>query len=73
MSMRGAGAKSGPPTLAAPGETMKTITTALMATLAFAVPTPAARAGSELMPGISTGIPMGVPLPEGVYSITIPT
>lgn len=32
-----------------------------------------ARAGSELMPGISTGIPLGAPLPEGLWSITIPT
>ncbi|WP_454916570.1 transporter [Xanthobacter sediminis] len=32
-----------------------------------------AKAGSELMPGISTGIPLGAPLPEGLWSITIPT
>ena len=32
-----------------------------------------AYAGSQLMPGISTGIPMGIPLPEGVYGISIPT
>jgi len=32
-----------------------------------------ARAGSELVPGISTGIPLGAPLPEGLWSITIPT
>mgnify|MGYP001765309092 CR=1 FL=1 len=37
----------------------------LSSTLAFA--------GSELFPGISTGIPLGAPLPEGVYLITIPT
>ncbi|NLH80513.1 MAG: transporter [Phyllobacteriaceae bacterium] len=30
-------------------------------------------AGSELMPGITTGIPLGAPLPEGLYMITIPT
>lgn len=72
--MRGAGDKSDPPAWdRAWGETMKTITTALIGTLALGVPATAAHAGSELMPGISTGIPMGVPLPEGVYSITIPT
>lgn len=35
--------------------------------------TTASQAGSELPPGVTTGIPLGVPLPEGVYDITIPT
>jgi hypothetical protein len=30
-------------------------------------------AGSELTPGVSTGLALGAPLPEGLYSITIPT
>ncbi len=51
---------------------MKTIRTFIAGVLALALPA-AAQAGSELMPGISTGIPMGFPLPEGLYSITIPT
>lgn len=34
--------------------------------------TPAAFANSELQPGITAGIPLGAPLPEGVFSITLP-
>lgn len=30
-------------------------------------------AASELSPGVSTGLALGAPLPEGVYDITIPT
>lgn len=30
-------------------------------------------AGSEILPGISAGIPLGAPLPEGLWSVTIPT
>lgn len=30
-------------------------------------------AGSELPPGVSTGLALGAPLPEGVYDVTIPT
>jgi len=30
-------------------------------------------AGSELTPGVSTGLALGAPLPEGLYDITIPT
>ncbi len=52
---------------------MKAISKAVVAALALTLAAPAANAGSELMPGISTGIPMGVPLPEGVYLISIPT
>lgn len=56
-----------------------TITTKTLAAAAVAgalltgLPVPRAQAGSELMPGISTGIPLGAPLPEGLWSITIPT
>lgn len=52
---------------------MKNNRTWIAAALLAALPMSAAQAGSELMPGISTGIPMGYPLPEGLYSITIPT
>ncbi|MDI9849238.1 transporter [Rhodoblastus sp. 17X3] len=31
-----------------------------------------ARAGSELQPGTSVGLALGAPLPEGVYSLTLP-
>lgn len=54
-------------------------TTKTLAALAVAgacltgMPLTGAHAGSELMPGISTGIPLGAPLPEGLWSITIPT
>jgi hypothetical protein len=30
-------------------------------------------AASELSPGVSTGLALGAPLPEGIYDITIPT
>lgn len=40
--------------------------------IAAALSSPAC-AGSEILPGISTGIALGAPLPEGIYSITIPT
>jgi hypothetical protein len=56
-----------------------TITKTSLAALAVAAvaltgaPLTGAQAGSELMPGISTGIPLGAPLPEGLWSITIPT
>lgn len=36
------------------------------------LPIGAAQAGSEMVPGISTGFPVGAPLPEGLWSITIP-
>ncbi|MET3354316.1 UNVERIFIED_ORG: hypothetical protein ABID33_002227 [Xanthobacter viscosus] len=32
-----------------------------------------AYAGSEILPGLSTGLPMGAPLPEGLWSITFPS
>ncbi len=32
-----------------------------------------AKADSQLFPGISTGIPLGVPLPEGVFAVSIGT
>lgn len=52
---------------------MTSITKVAAAALALGLAAPAAEAGSELFPGISTGIPMGLPLPEGVYVISIPT
>ncbi|MET3354348.1 UNVERIFIED_ORG: hypothetical protein ABID33_002259 [Xanthobacter viscosus] len=30
-------------------------------------------AGSQILPGLSTGLPMGAPLPEGLWSITFPS
>jgi hypothetical protein len=33
---------------------------------------PAAHANSEIQPGISTGIPLGAPLPEGLFVIDMP-
>lgn len=45
----------------------------VIALLGSALTITTAQAGSQLMPGISTGLPLGAPMPEGVYSITIPT
>jgi hypothetical protein len=45
---------------------------ALLACTALAGATSAAHAGSELTPGISTGLALGAALPEGLYNITIP-
>lgn len=42
----------------------------LVGALALAAGTGEGLAGSQLPPGISTGIPTGAPLPEGVYTIT---
>jgi len=55
------------------GGEMKTIVKTLAAGTMLAASTVTAFAGSELFPGISTGIPLGAPLPEGVYVIGIPT
>lgn len=52
---------------------MKTLTKILAAATLAALPMSPAHAGSQLMPGISTGIPLGAPLPEGVWLIDIPT
>lgn len=52
---------------------MKNIYTALaLGAASLAVSTTIAAAGSELQPGLSTGIALGVPLPEGVYVLTLP-
>ncbi len=54
--------------------TKKLLAASAVAGLALtSLPMTEAQAGSELMPGISTGIPLGAPLPEGLWSITIPT
>lgn len=52
---------------------MKVLAKAAAAVAALGMTVPAAEAGSKLMPGISTGIHMGFPLPEGAYLISIPT
>lgn len=52
---------------------MRTLAKTLAAGTMLAASTVTALAGSELFPGISTGIPLGAPLPEGVYVISIPT
>lgn len=48
---------------------MKTVAAGAM----LAASTVTALAGSELFPGITTGIPLGAPLPEGVYLVSIPS
>lgn len=45
----------------------------LLAGVMLGASTLSALAGSELLPGISTGLPLGVPLPEGLYVISIPS
>lgn len=52
---------------------MNKTTKILLAGVALCAMSVDALAGSELLPGISTGIPLGVPLPEGLYVISIPT
>lgn len=52
---------------------MKSITKALVGAVALTVAAPAAQAGSELLPGITTGIPLGLSLPEGVYVVSLPS
>lgn len=47
-----------------------TIKSCLAGALALAATATSASAGSELLPGISTGIPIGAPLPEGVWNVT---
>lgn len=55
-------------------KTTKTLAAmAVAGSFLLSLPASEAYAGSELMPGISTGIPLGAPLPEGLWSITIPT
>ncbi len=48
-----------------------TIKLAALGAVALAASSSAVLAGSQLTPGISTGIALGAPLPEGVYDITI--
>jgi hypothetical protein len=48
-----------------------TIKLAALGACALAASTTAALAGSELPAGVTTGIALGAPLPEGVYDITI--
>ena len=48
-----------------------TIKFAALGACALAATTTAALAGSELPAGVTTGIALGAPLPEGVYDITI--
>ena len=51
---------------------MKTsIKLAALGAVALAATSTAALAGSELAPGITTGLTIGAPLPEGVYDISI--
>jgi len=52
---------------------MKTHLKVLAAGTMLVASTVSAFAGSQLFPGISTGIPLGAPLPEGVYVISIPS
>lgn len=47
-----------------------TITVAALGACALAASSTAALAGSELQPGITTGIAVAVPLPEGVYDFS---
>lgn len=49
--------------------TIKKLAAALLASSALVG---AAQAGSELTPGISTGLALGAALPEGLYNISIP-
>ena len=48
-----------------------TIKFAALGACALAASTTAALAGSTLPAGVTTGIALGAPLPEGVYDITI--
>ncbi|MCI4680372.1 transporter [Rhodoblastus acidophilus] len=48
------------------------IVAAAMGCLSLCATATTSFAGSELQPGISTGIPLGAPLPEGVFVITMP-
>ncbi len=52
---------------------MKKISCCAGALVSLLLSTASGFAGSELFPGITTGIPLGPPLPEGLYMITIPT
>ncbi|MGQ3676443.1 transporter [Xanthobacter sp. TB0139] len=52
---------------------MKALAKAAAVTAALGLSVSVAEAGSKLMPGISTGIHLGFPLPEGAYLISIPT
>lgn len=45
----------------------------MMALVASGLSAAPALAGSELLPGISTGIALGAQMPEGVYVVAIPT
>jgi len=48
-----------------------TVKYAVLGACALAASSTAVLAGSELFPGITTGLPVGTPLPPGVYSVTI--
>ena len=48
-----------------------TIKFAALGACALAATSTAALAGSESLPGLSTGVALGAPLPEGVYDISI--
>jgi len=48
-----------------------TVKYAVLGACALAASSTAALAGSELTPGITAGLPVGTPLPPGVYSVTI--
>ena len=48
-----------------------TIKFAALGAMALAASSTAALAGSELLPGITAGLALGAPLPEGVYDISI--
>ncbi len=48
-----------------------TIKFAALGAMALAASSSAALAGSELLPGITAGLALGAPLPEGVYDISI--
>ncbi|NLH80533.1 MAG: transporter [Phyllobacteriaceae bacterium] len=52
---------------------MKKISCCAGALVSLLLSTASGFAGSELFPGITTGIPLGPPLPEGLYMISIPT
>ncbi len=46
------------------------VLTSLVCASSAACMVPLAHAGSQLLPGISTGLPLGAPLPPGIYSVT---
>jgi len=50
-----------------------TVKYAALGACALAASSTAAFAASELVPGVTTGLAIGAPLPEGVYDITIAT